>query len=145
MAAIAPAGLTEAGWAARAGISRGGGAWVRRRKRYRNAGLIEERDGRWYATDTGVAQAGADAPAMPAPGKPLVEWWARRLRAPGRILKLLADVHPRALTRDAIAGDLAMSAAGGAFNRYIAELKAAELVVEKGKRLSVASDVMGPA
>ena len=50
LAVIHPAGLTEAAWAARAGYSRKGGAWNARRRGLVEAGWIERRDGRWYAT-----------------------------------------------------------------------------------------------
>lgn len=143
LVAVFPAGLTEPAWAARTGYSRKGGAWNRRRKRYRDAGLIEQRGDRWHATQAAVDQVGADIPDMPKPGPAVVAWWARRLGAPGRVLELLAAVHPRALTRDAIAAELRMSARGGAFNRHIAALKAAELVTETRKRLAIEPALLG--
>jgi len=145
LAAIAPAGMTEAAWAARAGYARKGGAWLRRRKRHSDAGLIELRDGRWYATAAGIEAAGAEIPDMPAPGPGLVKWWSDRAssRAASRALQLLGAVHPRALTRDAIAAELGMAPKGGAFLRALTELKAADLVVETKKRLSAAPELMG--
>lgn len=143
LAAVFPSGLTEAAWAARTGYSRKGGAWLRRRKRYLDDHLIELRGDRWFATDAGVARAGGQVPDMPSPGTELVDWWAARLGAPGRILKLLAAVHPRALSRDAVAARLCMSVKGGAFNRYVTDCKVAELIVESGKRLSIAPALLG--
>jgi len=143
LAAVFPAGLTEAAWAARTGYSRKGGAWNRRRKRYLDAGLIEQQGDRWRATQVGVDQVGADIPDMPKPGLGLVKWWSARLGAPGRALELLAAVHPKALTRDAIAAELRMSARGGAFNRHISALKAAELVTETRKRLAIEPALIG--
>jgi len=145
LAAVYPAGLTEAAWATRTGYARKGGAWIRRRGRYRDDGLIEQRDGRWYATAAGVAAAGDAVPTMPPPGKDLVAWWAARLGAPGRLLKILADVHPRALTRDALAAEATMAPKGGAFIRHVGELKAAELVTDNKKRLAIAPGLMGDA
>ncbi|NJC33901.1 hypothetical protein GGR88_001375 [Sphingomonas jejuensis] len=143
LAAVFPSGLTEAAWATRTGYARKGGAWIRRRKRYVDDGLIEQRDGRWFATDAGVRAAGAAVPDMPAPGIALVNWWAERLGAPGRVLRLLANVHPRALTRDAIAAELNMAPKGGAFLRHLGAVKAAELVVEVKRRLAIAPELMG--
>lgn len=147
LAAAAPLGLTEAAWAARGGYSRRGGAWARRRKRYLDAGLIEQRgEGRerkWFATEAGLAQAGEEPLEFPAPGPELVAFWARRLGAPGRILQILAGLYPRTLTRGAIAEEAGMSPKGGAFNRHMTALKSAELVIERGKRIGVAPAVMG--
>jgi hypothetical protein len=143
LAAVAPLGLTEPAWAARAGYSRKGGAWNRRRARYVAAGLIEQQDGKWFATEAGLAEIGAELPTFPAPGPDLAAFWAKRLGAAGRVLTLLASIYPRALTREAIAAELGMSPKGGAFNRHIAAAKSAELIREQGKRISVAPAVMG--
>lgn len=143
LAAIYPAGLTESAWAARTGYSRKGGAWIRRRKRYLDAGLIEQSDGRWFATEAGLAQVGDELPDMPPPGLQLVDWWAARLGAPGRLLRILASIYPRGLKRDALAAEAGMAAKGGAFIRHVAALKAAELVSESGKSLSAAPALMG--
>lgn len=146
LAAVYPAGLTEAAWAARTGYARKGGAWLRRRKRYIDEGLIEQADGgRWFATEEGVARAGGEIPDMPAPGPALVTWWAGRVStsAARRALQLLAGVYPRALTREAIAAEIGMAPKGGAFLRAVGELKAAELITEIKKRLAVAAELMG--
>ncbi|MBX3562934.1 MAG: hypothetical protein KF730_00005, partial [Sphingomonas sp.] len=71
-----------------------------------------------------------------------VKWWSDRLGAAGRILQLLAAIDPRALTRDAIAAEVRMAPKGGAFIGYVAALKKAELIVEQGKRLSIAPGLM---
>lgn len=138
LAAIYPAGLTEAAWAARTGYSRKGGAWIRRRKRYLDSVWIEQRDGRWFATEAGVDAAGTEIPDMPPPGPALISWWAKRQGAPGRLLLVLADVHPRALTREALAAETSMAPKGGAFIRHVAALKAAELITDTKKRLAIA-------
>jgi uncharacterized protein len=142
LAAIYPSGLTEAAWAARAGYARKGGAWIRRRKRYMDAGLIRQDNGRWFATDAGVAQVGDELPALPAPGPELVDWWARRLGAPGRLLRILAGTYPRGLKRDALAAEAGMAVKGGAFIRHVAALKAADLVAEHGKSMAASPAIM---
>jgi hypothetical protein len=143
LAAAAPAGLTEAAWAARSGYSRKGGAWNRRRSRYQAAGLIEKAGNRFYATDAGRARVGEDLPDFPPPGPALVAFWAGRLgTAAGRILRRLAELYPQALSRGAIADEVRMSGKGGAFVRAVGELKAAELLEERGRRLRVAPAIM---
>ncbi len=141
LVAVWPAGLSEAAWAARTGYARKGGAWQRRRRGYLDTGLIEQRDGHWFATEAGVAQAGEDVPDLPAPGPALVAWWADRLGAPGRLLRILARVGSRGLTRDALAAEASMAAKGGAFLRHVGDLKRAELVTEAGKRLVLADSL----
>lgn len=141
LAAIYPAGLTEKAWAARTGYSAKGGAWVARRKRYTDAGLIERCDGLWHATAAGVAAAGQDIPRLPSPGDALVEWWADRIGAAGRLLRILHA--KRGLTRDALAAEARMSAKGGTFSAYVAELRRADLITERGKRLFVSTTLTG--
>jgi hypothetical protein len=143
LASVYPLGLTEAAWAARAGYSRKGGAWQRRKTRYVQGGLIEQREGRFFATEAGLDRAGEEPPEFPAPGPELVAFWAKRLGAAGRILTLLARIHPQTLTRGAIAEELRMSPKGGAFNRHVTAAKSAELVVERGKRLGIAPALVG--
>lgn len=143
LAAIAPAGLTEAAWAGRAGRARKGGAWQDQRRRYAKAHLIEQRDGRWFATETGVQAAGSTIPAMPSPGPALVDWWAARLRrgGGGKLLHILFEKP--GLTRAALAAEAGMTATGGAFSAYVQELKRNELIEERGKQLFVAAALTG--
>lgn len=141
LASVYPAGLSEAAWAARAGRARKGGAWIRQRKLYADAGLIEQSDGRWFATQAGVGEVGEEIPEMPEPGIGLVTWWADRLGAPGRLLSL---IHNRPGQNRADLANLAgMSSRGGAFIRYIAELKRAELVEERAHQLYLSSALTG--
>ncbi|MDX3908870.1 MAG: hypothetical protein QHC67_03530 [Sphingobium sp.] len=141
LASIYPAGLTEAAWAARAGRSRRGGAWIRQRKRYCDANLIEQSDRCWFATEAGVVAAGADVPELPRPGRALVEWWANRIGAAGRLLPLIF-AH-QGMSRAQLAHAASMSAKGGAFIRYVTELKRAELIEERAHQLFVSSALLG--
>ncbi|MEK7342460.1 MAG: hypothetical protein AABZ73_01410 [Pseudomonadota bacterium] len=141
LAAIYPAGLTEAAWAGRAGRARKGGAWASQRKRYADAALIEKRDGRWFATATGVEAAAGDVPTLPAPGAQLVNWWADRLGPAGKLLRHLYGMH--GLSRGELAAAVNMTATGGAFSGAVAELKRNELIEERGKRLFVAPALTG--
>lgn len=143
LAKVAPLGLTEAAWAGRAGYSRKGGAWQRRLTRYRQAGLIEQRDGKFFATDAGLAQVGEQIPDFPEPGPLLVAFWVKRLGAPGRILKRLAELYPQAFTRAGIAGEVGMSEKGGAFQRHMTALKAAGVIQEARKKIRVIPWLMG--
>ena len=86
----------------------------------------------------GVTAAGGAVPSMPVPGPALIEWWSKRLGAAGRLLKLMADVHPRQVTRQQLATLANMTASGGAFSGRVGELKAAELIVDRNKRLGLA-------
>ncbi|MFB0875503.1 MULTISPECIES: hypothetical protein [unclassified Sphingobium] len=141
LAAIYPAGLSEAAWAGRAGRARKGGAWASQRKRYADAGLIEKRDGRWFATAAGVETAAGEVPTLPAPGAELVNWWADRLGPAGKLLRHLYGMH--GLSRGELAAAVNMTATGGAFSGAVAELKRNELIEERGKRLFVAPALTG--
>lgn len=141
LAAIYPAGLSEAAWAGRAGRARKGGAWASQRKRYADAGLIEKRDGRWFATAAGVEAAAGEVPTFPAPGAQLVNWWADRLGPAGKLLRHLYGKHD--LSRGELAAAVNMTATGGAFSGAVAALKRNELIEERGKRLFVAPALTG--
>ncbi|EPR09914.1 hypothetical protein M527_07255 [Sphingobium indicum IP26] len=142
LAAIYPAGLSEAAWAGRAGRSRKGGAWASQRKRYVDAGLTEKRDGRWFATADGVIAAAGAVPTLPRPGADLIAWWASRLGASGKLLLTLQD-HVGGLSRIELAHLVRMTAKGGAFSGAVAELKRNELIVERDRRLRISPSLTG--
>lgn len=141
LAAIYPAGLSEAAWAGRAGRARKGGAWAAQRKRYADAALVEKRDGRWFATKAGVTAAGGEIPTLPRPGAQLVHWWAERIGAAGKLLLALWQLP--GISRSDLAHEVNMTATGGAFSGAVAELKRNELIEERDRRLFLTPALTG--
>jgi hypothetical protein len=142
LAAVYPSGLTEPQWATSAGYKRSGGTWGTYKSRLRGAGLIEPREGRWFATEAGAAATG-DVELPPAPGPDLVRWWAAKLPGTSKMAEALIEAHPHGLTRDELAERIEMSASGGSFGTYLSRLAGPGLIDRSGGFVQLSADVMG--
>lgn len=142
LAAVYPSGLTEPQWATAAGYKRSGGTWGTYKSRLRGAGLIESREGRWFATEAGAGAVG-DVELPPPPGPDLVRWWAAKLPGTSRMAEALIEAGPAGLTRDELADAIGMSASGGSFGTYLSRLAGPGLIVRDGHGIRLSSDVLG--
>lgn len=143
LASVYPAGMTEAQWATAAGYKRSGGTWGTYKSRLRGADLIEQKDGRWFATAAG-AEAAGDVELPPPPGADLVRWWASRLPGTMKIAEAMIEAWPRALARDELALAVNMSAAGGSFGTYLSRLASPGLIERDGGTIRLSAEAMGP-
>ncbi len=141
LAAVYPSGLTEPQWALAAGYKRSGGTWGTYKSRLRGAGLIESREGRWFATEAG-AQSIGDVETPPAPGPDLVRWWAARLPGTSRIAEALIDAHPRALGKEDLAAAVKMSAVGGSFGTYLSRLAGPGVIDRSDGLIRLSAEIM---
>jgi uncharacterized protein len=141
LAGAYPAGMTEAQWATAAGYKRTGGTWGTYKSRLRGAGLIESRDGKWFATDAG-AHAVGDVEMPPAPGPDLVRWWAAKLPGTGKMAEALIEAWPNGLSKDDLAERIGMAASGGSFGTYLSRLASPDLITRDGE-VRLADEVMG--
>ncbi len=141
LAAVFPSGLTEPQWATAAGYKRSGGTWGTYKSRLRGAGLIEPKDGRWFATEAG-AKAVGDVELPPSAGPDLVRWWAAKLPGTARIAEALIEAWPNGLSKDELALRVEMSAAGGSFGTYLSRLAGPGLITRDGE-IRLSSEVMG--
>lgn len=145
LASVHPAGMTDAQWAVAAGFKRTGGTWTTYRSRLRTAGRIEQAsDGRWFATEDGLFALGDEPLPVPPPGPELVEFWASRIPGAGPMLRYLARIHPRAVSREALAAELGLAATGGTFGTYLSRLRTADLVVNEGRDGVRAAPILFP-
>lgn len=136
-----PSGLTEAQWATAAGYKRSGGTWGTYKSRLRGAGLIEARDGRWYATNEGACAAGS-VELPPSPGPDLVRWWAAKLPGTTKVAEALIESYPDWLSRDDLAERVEMSASGGSFGTYLSRLAGPGLIERTSEGVRLADEVM---
>jgi hypothetical protein len=68
-------------------------------QRIREAGLVEERGGLFFATDAGMNSLGPDFEPLPT-GEALREYWMRRLpQGEAAVLKILIDSYPNTVAR----------------------------------------------
>lgn len=142
LASVYPAGMTEAQWATAAGYKRSGGTWGTYKSRLRGAGLIEAKDGRWFATEAGAGAAG-DVELPPPAGPDLVRWWAAKLPGTSRMAEALIEAWPAALAKDELAERVNMSAAGGSFGTYLSRLASPGLIERDGGVIRLSADAMG--
>lgn len=144
LAGVYPAGMTEAQWSIAAGYKRTGGTWGTYKGRLRSAGLIEQKEGRWFATEAGAAAAG-DVELPPAPGPELVRWWAAKLPGTRKIAEALIEAWPREMGRDELADAVSMSAGGGSFGTYLGRLASPGLIERNGGAIRLSTEAMGLA
>lgn len=135
-------GLTERQWAWVAGFSIKGGTWGTYRSALRAAGLVEERDGRWWPTDAGYREASEDPPAFPAFGHELARASAKKISGVSKMIETLLKRWPHFTTRDGLAADLGMAASGGTFRTYLGRLRSAGMLEEHAKRLRLNPELM---
>lgn len=141
LAAVYPSGLTEPQWATAAGYKRTGGTWGTYKSRLRGAGLIEQREGRWFATEVG-AEAVGDVELPPQPGPELVRWWASRLPGTSRIADALIEAWPRELDRDELAELVGMTPSGGTYGTYLSRLSGPGIIQRNGRTVRLSEEVM---
>jgi hypothetical protein len=142
LAGVYPAGMTEAQWATSAGYKRTGGTWQAYRSRLRSAGLIENRDGLWFATEEG-AHAVGDVELPPAPGPDLARWWAGKIHGTPKLVEALIEAWPHALTKEELAERIGMTASGGSFQAYVSRLRSPGLIDQQGGEIRLSEEVMG--
>lgn len=95
-----PAGRTEAQVAAQVQMKRTSGTWAAYKSDMRNGGYFEVRDSLWFATETGLAYIGSDAPQMPSTTAEVVALWGPKLRAGARnMLDALIRQRGRVMSR----------------------------------------------
>ena len=140
---IHPASVTEAEWAMLARLAKRGGTWSTYKNALRSAGLVEQDDGCWRATDAGVAASSEQPGHLPELGPDLAREWGKRIPGVGRMVGVLIDRWPHFVTREGLAADLNMASSGGTFSTYLSRLRGNGLIEEKGQRLRLSAAVMG--
>jgi hypothetical protein len=138
---VYPAGMTEAQWATAAGYKRTGGTWGTYKSRLRGAGLMEQREGKFFATEAG-AKAVGDVELPPKPGPDLARWWAAKLPGTSRLAEALIECWPEGLTKEDLATRIDMVASGGSFGTYLSRLASAGVITRDGK-IRLAAEIMG--
>lgn len=145
LARIHPAGLTENQWAALAGYARSGGTWGTYKGQLRSAGLIALDGQLWRSTKAGLKAAGVKGGELPDLGPELVRFWTKRIPGVTRMGEVLLQRWPHFTTREGLAADLGMAAAGGTFGTYLGRLRSNGLLEEKAKRIRLNPEMMGAA
>ncbi|MGE5563155.1 MAG: hypothetical protein ACM3ZV_07565 [Bacillota bacterium] len=138
-------GLTERQWAWVAGFSIKGGTWGTYKSSLRAAALVEERDGKWWPTETGFNEVVDAAGTFPPLGRDLALFWGGKIPGVRRMVDALLDSYPDWTLRSNLADRLNMAADGGTFGTYLSRLRGAGLIEEQGKKLRLNPELMEPA
>lgn len=144
LARVFPSGLTEAQWAISAGLKRSGGTWSTYKSRLRSSGMIEEREGRFFATDAGADFVG-DIESPPPPGEDLARWWSGKLQGVGPMTEALISEYPEWTSKNELAEIIGMAASGGSFSTYLSRLSGAGVIErDKDSGVRLSSEIMEP-
>nr|WP_246701114.1 DUF87 domain-containing protein [Rhodopseudomonas sp. BR0C11] len=143
LAAVFPAGMTEAQWAVAAELKRSGGTWATYLSRLRTAMCIEKRGNEYFATPIGISAAGESVTPMPPPGPDLVAFWKSKIGGVGPMLDALAERYPRWTTRADLAEAIGLAVTGGTFATYVSRLKSPGLIETDGNQIRCAPALMG--
>lgn len=145
LASVHPAGMTEAQWAVAAGFKRTSGTWSTYKGRLRKAEAISQTGDLFFATDHGLSLLGDQVQPMPPPGMERVEFWLSRIPAVGPMLRELARIYPKKISREQLAQRLGMSPTSGTFSTYLGRLRTPGLIVTDRDGVCASRELMeGP-
>lgn len=136
-----PEGKTRDELGALAGFAASGGTFGDYLSKLRLAGLIHENGHGIHITDDGLMQVG-DIPPLPDSTGELVGMWKSKFKAGvGRMLDVLVEAHPHALSREELGERSGFTAAGGTFGDYLSQLRRARLIEEHGSQVKAAESL----
>ncbi len=127
-----PEGMTEGQMRAHAGL-RKSGTFSTYLSRLRSAGLIEQRDRLYYATETGLDYCGERRVDMPTTTEEVVALWKPKLKGIGaqRMLDVLVNYGGEPIPKERLfteAGFTSEKGSSGTFSTYLSRLRTARLV-----------------
>lgn len=121
-----PQGLTRKQLGVRAGLSSSSGTFTTYMGRLRTNGWVSGSDP-ITITGAGITALGAYTP-LPE-GQELLKYWLNDLGGgAARMLRVLADVYPHALSREELGERAGLSAGSGTFTTYLGKLRTLELI-----------------
>lgn len=134
MSGYYPRGLSEAQVALQAGMKKTSGTFGDYKSALKIAGYLEIRDGLWYATESGIAALGADAPQTPQTTEEVLARWDPQMKGKMRpMLERLIRSRGSWVTYADLAEYAQVSTDGGTFGDYLSLLRTMGLIqTEKG-------------
>lgn len=125
-------GLTKKQLGVRAGLSSSSGTFGTYLGRLRSQGWVAGADA-LQLTEAGIAALGNYTP-LPA-GKDLLNYWLGELgeSGAGRMLRVLAEAYPQALTKEELGQRANISSSSGTFGTYLGKLRTLELIEGRGE------------
>lgn len=126
-------GLNARQLGVRAGMSSSSGTFGTYLAKGRTNGWLDGSRDRLVITDAGLAALGSYDP-LPT-GRELLNYWLRQLgdSGAGRMLSVLADAYPKALSKAELGERASISHSSGTFGTYLSKLRTLELIEGKGE------------
>jgi hypothetical protein len=140
LAQASPGGLTESQWATLTGLKRTSGTWSTYKSRLRSADLIEQRGNLWFATPAGLKAIG-EVPSAPATLEERLAMWRKATGAASKLLDVLVEAFPLALTRQDLASRCSLEPSSGTFSTYVSRLSGNGLINKEGTTLRASEDL----
>jgi hypothetical protein len=127
-------GLTKRQLGVRAGLSSTSGTFGTYLGRLRSYKWVHQTGDEIFLTESGAVAMGDDFTPLPE-GRELLNYWLGELGSggAGRMLRVLADVYPQALTKEELGERAGISATSGTFGTYLGKLRTLELVEGRGE------------
>lgn len=132
-----PLALTRTQLGTLSGLAPRGGTFAAYFGHLRRLGLVTERPtGEVEITEEGLKTVGTGRPAAPQTPEEVQAMWRGVLRAgAARMLDVLVQAYPEALTRTELASRVGIEARGGTFSAYLSVLRRNGLAVVEGDRV----------
>lgn len=144
LAARAPAGYSKPQLGTLTRYSHKGGTFNTYMSNLRHGGLIEERDGLVFASDTGIEALGDQVPEAPTSHEEAMRQWSKALRAGAyRMLETVVGAGAEGINRQDLAYAVEMTATGGTFNTYLSDLRRNGLIADRNA-VAIANDILFP-
>ncbi len=136
-----PTALTKDQLGTLSGYAAGGGTFRTYLPKLRRLELVVDRGGFLSLTPAGLAEAGGhDAPQT---STEVLETWRRALgQGERRMLDVLVEAYPHALTREELGNRSGFAAAGGTFRTYLPKLRRLRLAEVDGDQVRASPNLM---
>lgn len=123
-----PGGLTRAQLGSQARLAWRGGTFQKYVGQLARRGLLDERGGRVYATDAGLAAVGGALPPQ-TPAEMQEHWRSTLTGGALRLFDELVAAYPATMTRDKLGAAVGLTTSGGTFQGYLGRLLQNDLAV----------------
>lgn len=120
--------ITKEQIAVLSGFTARGGTFNTYLRELKAKGWVREIGDAYEITEEGLSSVG-EVPESPPDNSALLDMWASKFRAgAGKLLRIIAEAYPDAISRDELSEKSGMSYSGGTFWTYLRELRRAGLI-----------------
>jgi len=118
-------------------VKHSGGSFGTYLSQLRQAGYLEEANGKLRATDAGIEYLGEDKPAPQTPEEVRDMWRAKLQGGARRMFEALEARYPDGYTREELGEAAQVAVSGGSFGTYLSQLRSNGLLQEEGPTITL--------